>query len=352
MREVAGWVFAGGLAIFAALPATNNYKLHDYGFGAGGGTTGTSNYSLEGLAGELSGQMTSSDNYGLKSGLLGSRLANLPGAPTWQNPADWYNKLQLIIDTSGNPDDTTYAVAISDDDFATTSYVQSDDTVGSALGPEDFRDYSAWGGVGGMSVIGLKPDTSYKVKVKARQGGTSETGFGPEATASTSDVSIIFDIDIDDTDAETSEPYNLEFGSVMPGTVADSPNQIWLDIDSNAESGVFVYVVSNNSGLVSSAANYTITSVTGDLDVLSEGIGAQNLSVSESSGGPLAPVSPYDGASDNVGTVDNQYRQILTSTGPLSDGRASFLLKLKTNSTTPAAIDYLDIYTLVATAAF
>src|SRR5690606_19700416 len=120
----------------------------------GGGTGSTSNYSLEGIAGELSSPTVTTDTYGLKPGLLGSRLAALPDAPTWQNPSDWYNKLQLIINTSGNPSDTTYAVAISSDNFATTQYVQSDSTIGSALGPEDFRDFAGWGGGTGMNVIG------------------------------------------------------------------------------------------------------------------------------------------------------------------------------------------------------
>lgn len=338
--------------LLAALPATDNYKLHDYGFGSGGGASSSDNYSLEGLAGELGDSTLTTDTYGLEPGLLGSRLANLPAAPTWQNPSDWYNKLELIIETSDNPDDTTYAVAISDDDFATTMYVQSDDTAGASLGVEDFRDYNGWGGGSGINVVGLTQDTSYKVKVKARQGETSETGFGPEAEASTSQVSLIFDIDIDATDTETAPPYNLEFGSVLPGSATDSPEYIWLDIGSNAESGSFVYVVSDNGGLTSATASHTIDSVTGDLDALPEGLGAQNASAAEVSGGPLAPVSPYDGSSGNVGIVDNQLRQILESTGPLTDGRASFLLKLKTSGTTPAAIDYFDVYTFVATAAF
>ncbi len=352
MREITGLLLSGGLLLLAAMPGTSNYELDTYGFGSGGGTAGTGNYSLEGIAGELSTQSIGSDTYGLRPGLLGSQLANLPGAPTWQNPSDWYNKLQLIIDTSDNPGDTTYAVAISDDNFATTRYVQNDDTVGPSLGPEDFRDYTDWGGALGMNVIGLSPDTTYQVKVKARQGEFSETGFGPAASAATEQVSIVFDIDIASTDTETSAPYHLAFGDVLPDTVTDSPELIWLDIASNAETGAFVYIVSQNNGLLSAATSYTIDAVTGDLGSLSEGIGAQNSSVAESGGGPLSPANPFDGSSQNIGAVDAQFRQLVTSPGPLSAGRASFLLKLKTTPTTPAAGDYVDVYTLIATAAF
>lgn len=352
MNGLAGIVIGSGLVLFAALPGTNNYKLHDYGFGSGGGTSGTSNYSLEGIAGELSTETMSTDTYGLKPGLLGSRLAALPDAPAWQNPADWYNKLQLIIDPTGNPSDTTFAVAISSDDFVTTQYVQSDSTVGASLGPEDFRDYSGWGGGSGMNVIGLSPNTTYKVKVKARHGITSETGFGPEASAATSQVSLVFDIDVASSDSESSPPYLLNFGTVSPDSVIDSPESIWLDIESNAESGAFVYIVSDNSGLLSATVGHTINAVTGDLTAMNEGIGAQASSTSESSGGPLSVPLPFNGASSVTGAVDGQFRQLLTSSGPLSDGRASFLLKMKTSGATPAASDYVDVYTFVATAAF
>lgn len=352
MNTALGLIFGSGLALFAALPSTGNYKLHDYGFGSGGGDMGTSNYSLEGIAGEISSPTTATSNYGLKPGLIGSRLAALPDAPTWQNPDDWYNKLRLVINPTGNPGDATYAVAISTDNFATTQYVQSDSTIGPSLGLEDFRTLTGWGGAGGMNVIGLSPNTTYKVKVKARHGATTETGFGPEATAATAQVSVVFDIDIASTDTETNPPYILNFGSVNPDSVNDSPQRIWVDIESNAESGAFVYAVSDNSGLLSATTGHTINAVTGNLSAMQEGVGAQNTSVASSAGGPLNVPAPYNGSGHTTGAVDGQFRQILYSSNPLKNGRASFLLKIKTSGQTPAAPDYVDIYTMIATAAF
>lgn len=345
-------LFIGGAALLAALPGTNNYKLHDYGFGSGGGSMGSSNYSLEGLAGELSGQTLTSTNYGLKPGLLGSRLAALPDAPTWENGGDWYNKLRLIIDPTGNPDDATFAVAISTDNFATTQYVQFDNTVGSSLGSEDFRTYADWGAASGINVIGLQPGTEYTVKVKARHGEFTETGFGREAAAETSELSLVFDIDIAATDTETSSPYVLDFGSVAPGNVTDSPSKIWLDLESNAENGVFVYGVSDNEGLASAATGYVIGTTSGDLDSLGEGVGARGDGAGESAGGPLAFGAQYDNGGNIIGAIDSQFRLMLSSSGPVNGGRASFLLKLKTSLATPAATDYVDIYTMIATAGF
>lgn len=353
MKALAGVLVTGGLALFAVLPGTDNYELRSYGFGSGGTSeSGTSNYSLEGLAGEISALDVGSDNYGLRSGIFGVQLANLPDVPAFTNDNDWYNKLALVIDTAGNPSDTTFAVAISTDDFVTTQYVQSDDTVGNALGTEDFRDYNSWGSGSGTQIIGLQPDTTYKVKVKARQGDFTETGFGPEASAATSVPSLVFDIDIADTDQESAAPYELEFGQVPPDTITDSPDLIWLDIDSNGESGTMVYVVSQNDGLVSAVTGYTIIPVTGDLGSLQEGVGAQNTFTDQTAGDPLVAEAPYDGAGDNIGAVDNQFRPMLSSTGPLEGGRAAFLLKIKTTAMTPAASDYVDIYTVIASASF
>ncbi|MDQ3123890.1 MAG: hypothetical protein M3Q14_04370, partial [bacterium] len=290
--------------------------------------------------------------YGLRPGLLSTQLANVPEAPTITNPSNWYNRLRMVLSTSNNPSDTTYAVAISSDNFTTTSYVQSDDTIGSALGLEDYRTYAGWGSGTGTTIIGLTENTIYDFKVKANQGNFTETGYGPEASGTTSVLSIAFDIDVAATDTETAAPYELNLGNVLPGSVQSSSDKMWLDIDSNAASGALVYVVSQNDGLASSTASYTISSVSGDLSALSEGVGAQSSSVSQSSGGPLSAPSPYDGTSDNIGIIDNQFRQILTSSSPLTAGRASFLLKVKVDATTPTASDYADIYTLVAAAAF
>ncbi|MDQ3064816.1 MAG: hypothetical protein M3Q36_00920, partial [bacterium] len=190
-------ILSVGLMLFAALPSTPNYELRDFGFGSGGtAESGTVNYSLEGIAGELSGLDGTTLNYGLRPGLLSTQLANLPSAPTISNPSNWYNKLLMVINTSNNPSDTTYAVAISDDNFVTTNYVQSDDTVGPALGLEDYRTYAGWGSGTGTTIIGLSESTTYDIKVKANQGNFTETGYGPEGTGATDVVSIAFDIDV------------------------------------------------------------------------------------------------------------------------------------------------------------
>ena len=323
---------------FLALPASTNYKLKDYGFGTGG-TSGSSspNYSIEAITGEVGQGKLAGSSYGLGPGLIFTNQANVPGAPTFTNPANYYNRLQIILNTSGNPTDTKYAIAISSDNFATTSYVQSDNTVGSILGAEDYQIYSSWGGVGGVYIIGLAPGTTYKVKVKAMQGKFTETGYGPESSAATVNPTLSFGI-------STS---SINFGNMIVNTVNTSPQNITVNFSTNASSGGTVYVSGSNGGMRSAASSYTINSVLGDLSSLGEGFGAQGVA-----GGTLTTLSPYNGGTDNVGIVNSSIRGIFSTNGPIAGGTGIFMLKSKPSSTAPPATDYTELLTVIAAGSF
>ncbi len=188
-----GSVFAG--------PASTNFELRDYNFGAGG-TEGSSstNYSLFGIAGEVAQGDLTSTNFGVGGGLPSTIMPALPGAPTFTNPGSTYDRLYIVLDDSGNPTDTTFAIAItetSDTLWTNSRYIQSDNTIGSILGLEDFQTYSSWGGLTGQYITGLTQDTSYKIRVKARQGIFTETGWSAESTATTSTSSLSFGVDSD-----------------------------------------------------------------------------------------------------------------------------------------------------------
>lgn len=331
-----------------ALPSSTNYKLDAYGFGAGGGANVSStNYSLEGILGETSGNQ-SSTSYRSQSGLLFMQEANVPGAPTFSNPSSYYNKLLIILNTSNNPSDATFAIAISDDNWVTTEWVQNDDTVGPTLGIEDYQTYANWGSGSGTLIIGLTPSTTYKVRVKARQGDYTETGLGPEASAATSAPSLTFDIDVGPTDVESSAPYIVPMGDLTIGSVNTANDKIWIDFETNADDGGMVYVYGLNGGLRSTETNYTITSSTANLSSASEGFG-----IRENTATNLTFVSPYNVASDNVGVVDTTIRELLSSSNaPVVSGRASVLIKAKAKNTTPTSADYADTLTLIASGTF
>lgn len=338
--------------IFLVFPASTNYSLKTYEFGGGGSSMDSASYSLEAILGQQTASMSSS-NYNVRAGLVFAQMANVPQAPTLVNSSSWYNKLLLIINVSDNPTDTKFTVAITDDDWATTKWVQSDNTVGVTLGIEDYQTYTNWGGASGENIIGLTPNTTYRVRVKAMQGEFTETDLGPQASAATVNVSIDFDIDVSSSDTETAAPYTLAFGELSIGSVNTPSTKVWVDLDTNAQAGAYIYISDSNSGLKSTVNNYTISGVTGNLSSLSEGFGGQNATDTETSGGPLAPVSPFDGTSENVGIINTTVRELYSTTGTsIIGGRGSFALKAKPSNTTPASSDYSTTLTVVAAGTF
>jgi hypothetical protein len=349
-----GWMQALGLAaLLAAMPASSNYKINNYGFGSGGVDNATSNnYSLNAITGETSGQPATGTNYAVKSGEVQTQQAHVPPAPAFTNPANYYSKLHVVINQSANAADAKYALAISSDNFSTTQYVQNDGTVGSALGLEDYQTYAAWGGASGSDVIGLNHSTTYQIKAKAISGKFTETGYGPPASATTSPPSLTFDIDVALTDSETSPPYTLNMGDLLPGSVLSASKKVWMDVDTNAENGVKVYIAGQSGGLTSQTASHTILALTGNLAGANEGFGIQSGSATQAAGGPLAATSPYNGTSDNVGTLSALMRELYSSSGPVSSGRTSVLIKAKTQTTTPSGSDYSETLTAIAAASY
>jgi hypothetical protein len=250
------------------------------------------------------------------------------------------------------PSDVKYAVAISKDNFATTQFVKSDMTVGTSLTSADYMSYSAWGGASGTLVVGLDVGTTYSVKVKAIQGMYTESAYGPKATAGTTNGQFTFAIGVSDVDAVTSPPYLIDLGSLYPGSLVTSPTKVWVHIDTNAANGGSVFVYGQNGGLYSVTSGFTISSLNGDLGSLSTGIGLQGSGPSQSAGGPLTVVSPYNSGGNTVGVGDTAVRQIFVSENQITAGTASFMIKAKSDNSTPEASDYSETITVIAAANF
>lgn len=340
-------------ALFGVMPSSGNYELNNYSYGSGGtGESTSTNFSLNATTGETSNVQSESTNFRVRSGNNNVQQANVPVAPSFTNPANYYDKLNFIINPSDNPSDARYSIAISDDNFVTVRFIQNDNTIGANRGPEDYQTYAAWGGVSGQQVVGLKPATTYKIRVNAIHGSFSETEYGPEASAMTAAPTLSFDIDTSATDTETAPPYGAAFGPVLPATVINSAETIWIDLDTNANSGAAVYLRSANSGLTSSAASHTIASASADLGAVGSGYGAIGSTATQLSGGPIGIVAPYNGTLEEVGLLDGSLRSIFSSISPVVGGRASFLLKVKTLPQTPASDDYEDTLTIIAAASF
>lgn len=334
--------------LFASMPSSSNYDLHNYTFGSGG-TSGSSssNYKLNATTGEVSNTQSASANYKVRSGNNNSQQANVPNAPSFGNPANYYDKLHFVVNPGGtSPTDTKYSIAISTDNFVTTNYVQADDTVGAT---KVYQTYASWGGSSGENAIGLTPSTTYYLKVNAIQGNFTETEYGPTASAATVAPNISFSIN---TDLQGSPPYSVAIGNLLPGTVITATNKIYTNIATNADSGAVIYISSQFAGLHSAHAGNTINSATADLSTASTGYGGQEVSVSQTTGGPLTKTSPYNGASNNVGAFFTSMKPLFQSTAPITGGIGSFQLMAKAAQSTPSATDYSDTLTLTAAGSF
>jgi hypothetical protein len=340
-------------------PKSTNYELQEYQFGSGGANAGfgSSNFSLFGITGQSESGLPGSANFQSGNGLVYLTQSPIPPAPTLSNNSNlYYNKLSVIINYSVSypsvPSDILFAVAVSTDfgNPSLTKYVQADQT----LGDNPFwQSYADWGGSSGFILSGLSPDTTYYIKVAARQGTFTQTGFGPAAGLATAPTSLTFEVR---TVAQSSPPFTLGFGTLTPGSVNTTADQGQISLTTNANSGALVYISGSNSGLKSSSqGNYTINSVSAsgqDLSALPEGYGLRATYVSQSSGNMVIS-QPYNGSGSNIGPADSQKRILFTTDdAPVTVGVGRFEIQAKASLTAPPASDYTDTLTIIAAAAF
>jgi hypothetical protein len=216
--------------ILATFSHSTNYGLQNYSIGPGAtDTTHSTTYYAQGTVGEQANGKSSGSTKTANNGSVQTEQLNIPPAPTLSNGSNtYYNMLGLIIATGGNPTDTTYAVAISTNNFTTTNYVQANGTIG---GSAVYQTYTAWGGASGSDIIDLSPSTSYEVKVAAKEGQFTNTEYGAYASASTVSPSTTFSI----------TPNSLTLSSLLPGSVITS-SAMSIGFATNADSGGAVYV--------------------------------------------------------------------------------------------------------------
>lgn len=337
-------------------PTSTNYKILNYGFGGGGTASSSSTgYSLFGTLGQVDQGSPASETYFLGAGLEYTMTASMPAAPTFTNPSNWYNKLQIVINRGGtDPSDYQYAIRIASGS-GQFQYVQNDNTVSSAFPQSTWQTYTEWGETNGTTLVGLYPGTTYTVQVAARQSQFfTQSDWGPTAIASTNNSTLSFHIDVAPTDTSSSPPYIVRIGQLTPGSVTTATDKVWVSLSTNSNNGGMIYVLGTNSGLQSPTASHTIDTVPAknDLSGVTEGYGAQKNTVSASEGS-MEALSPYDGTGTTVGIIDTAKRTMFDSIGaPVTDGRVSFNLMAKAGSTTPAAADYADTITILAVGSF
>ena len=332
-------------------PASTNFQLEEYGFGSGGiASASSTNFLFSGLTGEVETGSPSSTNFIALPGLTYTLQPNIP-APTVTNPSNYYNKLHIVINNASYPTDTTFAIEVASNsaDFSQNIYyVQADNTLGTSI---YFQNYSAWSGASGFDMIGLFPGTTYYVRTAAKRGTYQQGPWSQTANAATVNPTLTFNLS---TTSQSVPPFSVDIGNLTPGSVVTSSDKVTATITTNATGGGLIYLYGTNNGLKStSAGNYTISSATNDLTAALEGYGARGTSATQTSGGPMELISPYNGTADNVGVIDTAKRTLADSTlAPVTNGQVSFELKAKAKNTTPSAADYTDILTVIATGSF
>lgn len=218
----------------SAGPQSTTYEIKEYQFGSGGisGDTSTT-YSLFGASGETSTNTLNSSTYSLDGGLTFMLKAQVPPAPTLSTPASNYDRIKFVINTGGNPTDTVFAIGISTDNFVSDNkYVKSDGTVGTSLASTDFKTYTNWGGATGTFVTGLLNNTTYYIRVKARDGSYTESEWGPAASIITSTPSLTFSLDSN----------SITFNNLNAGnSYTDSSKTSTLTTTTNGYGGFIIY---------------------------------------------------------------------------------------------------------------
>lgn len=332
--------------VFASLPSSTNYQLQNYSFGSGGTTNSTSsNYGLNGIAGEVEFGSPGSTNYQIGSGLTYLMKANVPGAPTLSTPASNYDRILFVINTNGNPTDTTYALQISTtSNFSSNvNYIKQDDTVGATVATTDFKTYTNWGGTSGTFVTGLASNTTYYIRVKARQGNFTESEWGPAAAATTSFASLTFSINNPTitfsnlnagnsyTDAGKSDILTTTTNAYNGYTVYGRVTQPLKTPDGNT---IANYVSPNSAPTAWSGTGFGYT--TNDTNL--SGTGGANRFNNGANYAGFTTSGPGDPVADNAGPVTNN--QINDST--------TVSYRVTANNTTPAGT-YTNtiIYTIV-----
>jgi hypothetical protein len=329
------------LTVFATFGHSTTYYIQSYSVGAGStNTSHSTTYTIQGSVGEQANGAATDGTNTNNNGSIQTEQLNVPGAPTLSNGSNtYYNQLNFILSTSGNPTDTTYAIAVSINNFTSTlGYVQAS---GAVSGTQFYQTYTAWGGATGAYVTGLTSSTTYELRVAAMQGMFTNSNFGAYATATTAAFTTTFSV----------SPSSISLGSLLAGSVITSSN-LTLDFATTAAQGGDVYVYGVFGGLNSASRSSTIAATSGNLTVATSGFGLQATSPSQTYGGPLSIVSPYNGSSNTVGTESTAPADILTSATAVLGGTASVNLQAKSSTTTPAASDYTETLTFIATGSY
>ena len=339
-----------------------NYSVEGATLDGGGESSSSTNYTSRESIGDLSSEGSSSTNFNIFAGFRRPAFPGVPGTPTLTNTGGvQYDSLDFVISTgTGQQSDTTYAIAISSDDFVTTNYIQTDDTVGAN---EAWQTYTNWGSGTGETVVGLNPSTTYKIKVKASYGSGSdaadtETAFSQTASATTAGPNLTI------TFVGVSAPTTIDSTSINNTSTANAVAYGSLGVNSAKTAAHGITVTTN-----ATAGYATTIQQDGDLrtDTGSEidPVSGTNTTPAAWPGGITTGAFGYHASDDTLCTgtsgrfvttdtfaqLTGTPEEVACSTGPVTAETNYAIFKLEIGNVQPSG-SYQNIVTYITTAQF
>jgi len=180
----------------------------------------------------------------------------------------------------------------------------------------------------------------------------------------TIDPTLTFDLDTAAADGETVAPYSVALGTLTTGAVATSgvggANYIFVDLATNATGGAVVTALDVGSGVAAGLYSATVAkNIASGTVTVTAGTEGYGVCVSADGDTNLTAVPPYNTAANcttivhDVGALSLAAAAILNTAGaPVTGGKAKIFVKAAISSTTPAAVDYTDKLTFIATGTF
>jgi len=181
------------------------------------------------------------------------------------------------------------------------------------------------------------------------------------------DTFITFDLDTPagsgGSHSETATPYSVDLQDLTFSSITDedtaSVTEIYVDLDTNADDGAIIQVLSANgaTGLSSASSGDAISSSTATLatNTTNGGYGLASDENAAASEGTLTEVSPFNvfGTSGGVGGLTTSFQTIFnTGSDPIVGGDGKIAVRAVAGKSTSAADDYTDTLTFRATATY
>jgi hypothetical protein len=358
-------VLAGLLVPTFALAQTlssPNYKIEGPALDSGGEQSSSPNYKSRESIGDQSDPGSSSTLYNLFGGFFLPAYPGRPGTPTFTNTGGTlYNSLDfVVVRGDGQQNDTTYAIAISSDDFVTTYYIQSDDTLG--LNPA-WQTYTNWGSGSGERVTGLSPSTTYKIKVKASFGTGSdaedtESGYSAEASAATAapNLAITF-VGVSSgtsvggvTTTTTSTTNAIAYGSLGVSSPKTAAHRV--DVTTNAVAGYTTTLQHDGNLRTTSSLEIDAIAATNAAPAAwPSGITNGRFGYHTTDSSLCTGTAGRFSSDDTYAGMTTSPLEVACSTGPVTNESTHVIFKLEIGSLQPAG-SYQNVATYITTAQF